>query len=482
MQTGAPPSASVDVAVVGGGIVGATLALALHQRLASPAARVLVIEPKPATPWQPIAEVASSLRTVALTPASQRFLQSLGVWQRIPKSAITCFDTLFVYGRSDMEQITFQATDRTDSESTDPTVLGYIIEERALLHTLHQCLEEASRSGGVVSTPDKPARMSDDHHALLRWSRAGLASLAWVPDSQWVQLTLREADAHREPVSVFASLVVAADGARSPVRDRTGLGWIGQSYHQRAIVAIVENHEPNRLAIQRFLPHGPVAVLPLGGHGQYSNIVWSTNTVEADWLELEATEAQFLDALHEALHGVHTGEGQDAASASTRTPRQASAHLHAAVPTFRRLIPSAIDQRDRWSFPLHFGSASTYDGKRVVLVGDAAHVIHPLAGQGVNLGIADARALARILQHAWKTGRDLGDPSLLAAYTRERLPMNTMMLLSLAALRRIFAFPSATRGLGEQLASTLRGLGMRTLETVSPWRAAVVRLATGEYN
>ncbi|KAF6004745.1 hypothetical protein F1559_000835 [Cyanidiococcus yangmingshanensis] len=456
MQTGAPPSASVDVAVVGGGIVGATLALALHQRLASPAARVLVIEPKPATPWQPIAEVASSLRTVALTPASQRFLQSLGVWQRIPKSAITCFDTLFVYGRSDMEQITFQATDRTDSESTDPTVLGYIVEERALLQTLHQCLEEASRSGGVVSTPDKPARMSDDHHALLRWSRAGLASLAWKQTQ------------HREPVSVFASLVVAADGARSPVRERTGLGWIGQSYHQRAIVAIVENHEPNRLAIQRFLPHGPVAVLPLG--------------VEADWLELEATEAQFLDALHEALHGVHAGEGQDAASASTRTPRQASAHLHAAVPTFRRLIPSAIDQRDRWSFPLHFGSASTYDGKRVVLVGDAAHVIHPLAGQGVNLGIADARALARILQHAWKTGRDLGDPSLLAAYTRERLPMNTMMLLSLAALRRIFAFPSATRGLGEQLASTLRGLGMRTLETVSPWRAAVVRLATGEYN
>jgi ubiquinone biosynthesis monooxygenase Coq6 len=272
-------------------------------------------------------------------------------------------------------------------------------------------------------------------------------------------------------------LIVAADGSRSPVRQEIGLGWIGQSYDQRAVVAVVENHQPNRMAIQRFLPNGPVAVLPMGGNGQYSNIVWSTNESEADWLESKATESQFLDALHTALHSAEPRQVQRMANKPALTTQR----LHAMVPTFRRLVPSAEDRRDRKSFPLHFGSATTYDANRTVLVGDAAHVVHPLAGQGVNLGIADAETLAGVLQHAWRTGRDVGDSSLLAAYTRQRLPVNTMMLLTLSTLRRLFALPSVTRGLGADLASSARGLGLRTLEVVSPLRAALVRIATGDY-
>jgi ubiquinone biosynthesis UbiH/UbiF/VisC/COQ6 family hydroxylase len=477
-ETGSP-TASADVAIVGAGVVGSTLALALHRHLIEPGARILLVDPRRAPAWQPINDTAAGLRTVAITPASQRFLASLGVWERLPQGAITAFPTLFAYGRSAQEKITFDAADCVGRLSTEPPALGYIVEETALLETLHRCLERVAgekEPTGNASGRDGTSSVSGS----ICWSRACFDTLTWPASHPWAQLHLSEAE--HPPSAVAASLVIAADGARSKVRHQTELTWIGRSYHQRAVVAIVENREPNLVAIQRFLPRGPLAILPMGQHGMYSNIVWSTNESEADWLETGASASQFLDATHAALHRVNVDGGQHAPYRRflSQNSYPIDRRSFPVVPSFQRLIPSRTDGRDRWSFPLHFGSATGYDANRVVLVGDAAHVVHPLAGQGVNLGLADAQTLARVLKQAWQTGRDIGDPSVLAVYTRERLPLNTAMLVTLSALRRVFAFPTRTRGLGSTLASSFRGLGMQFIERVAPLRSSVVRIATGE--
>lgn len=234
-----------------------------------------------------------------------------------------------------------------------------------------------------------------------------------------------------------ALLVVGADGARSRVRALTGIDAEQSSYGQSAVVAHLRPERPHGdVARQVFHPDGPLALLPLSD-GRVS-IVWSTRPDEAERLK-ESDEAAFGRAVTEASEAV---------------------------------LGSLELASSRAGFPLMRLHASSYVGPRVALVGDAAHVVHPLAGQGMNLGLLDAAALAEVMREGRRSGADVDDFLVLRRYERWRHAENLAAQSALGGFKQLFGVDSAA-------ARAVRGLGMRMFERAGPARRMAIRIALG---
>lgn len=200
---------------------------------------------------------------------------------------------------------------------------------------------------------------------------------------------------------------MGADGSKSHVRELAGIETTGWKYPQSAIICTVQHKEENRCAWQRFLPHGPIALLPVGDN--FSNIVWTMDPKEAT--ERKAmNDSDFIKVVNEALD---YGYGPRPQSDSTvaggilswlRVDARSSANEHFEVPPkILKLV------RERMVFPLSLMHANSYVAKRVVLIGDAAHTVHPLAGQGVNMGFGDASSLSKVIADGVAIGSDIGE-------------------------------------------------------------------------
>lgn len=237
---------------------------------------------------------------------------------------------------------------------------------------------------------------------------------------------------------ISASLAVAADGRESPLREEMGIGKIGWSYPQTGIVATVEHEKPhNGVAYEHFLPSGPFAILPLTGNR--SSLVWTERR----------TRAPGLLALDEA--GFHA-----------ELARRFGAHLG----TIRCAGP-------RWSYPLSFHLARDYVRPRFALAGDAAHGIHPIAGQGLNLGLKDVAALAEVLLDAGRLGQDIGALDVLKRYQRWRRFDSVLMGLTMDAMNRLFSNDILPL-------RHLRDLGMGVVDAIGPARRFFMRNAGGD--
>lgn len=244
---------------------------------------------------------------------------------------------------------------------------------------------------------------------------------------------LRLADGRR----LRSRLVVGADGAASPSRTMAGLEVRGHDYEQTAIVANLrcEQHH-GYTAWQRFLAEGPIALLPLAD-GRVS-IVWSTTPARAAQL-LACDDAGFRAAVTEAADGV---------------------------------LGAVLETGPRAKFPLRMRWAPVYTRGRFALAGDAAHAVHPLAGQGVNLGFLDAAALSEVVSEGLAAGRDPGDPALLRRYERWRKGDNLMAMAAFDGINRLFSNANPTLG-------TLRRAGFSLVHRLGPMRSAFVRRAMG---
>lgn len=233
-----------------------------------------------------------------------------------------------------------------------------------------------------------------------------------------------------------ADLLIGADGGDSTIRRELGFAVLDRAYGQHAVVTHVVSSQPHReTARQRFLPGGPLAFLPLAD-GRCS-IVWSLPSAEAERL-VAGSEAAFAAALEPASAGVLGA-------------------LEVAAPRAR--------------FPLRFLHAVRYCGPGVALVGDAAHLVHPLAGQGMNLGFLDASCLAEVVVAALERGEHPGDCHVLERYERRRKAANLSMQLALDGLERLF-------GLGDW-AAPLRALGLAAVAGVPPLKHLLMRRALG---
>ena len=378
---------SADVLIVGAGIAGLSLAIALSKS----DCHVVVIDgadrPKPVNVG--VALNDWDLRVSALTPTSIRFLESLGVWQRIPSERTAPYQAMCVWDADGTGRITFNA------EDVAAPCLGHIVENRQTVQALLECAEACS---GVE----------------LRWQSA-LESLSRTPDGWSIDCAGDQ--------RLSAQLVVAADGARSKVRQLTAQPTRDWDYHQSAIVGTVALSSPHQATCwQAFLSTGPLALLPLPDPSKVA-LVWSLDVQEHAGVAA-LSDTAFIEALNQALGP---------------------------------LAPHAEAVGTRVSFPLKQSHAIDYVDDALVLVADAAHSIHPLAGQGINLGLSDVRILAQELLAGCAGGLTVSSPVALKRYQRQRKSENLAMMAAMEGFKRGFGSPHPA-------AVILRNIGLNMVE------------------
>lgn len=385
----------VDIVIVGGGLVGGVLALAL----AGGGAEVAVIDR--ITPQTQTDDVFDG-RASAIALAPQRMLERIGLWQRLADHATPILDIRVADGDSRLFL-------HYDCVEIGAPALGYMLENRHI------------RSALFAAVADQP-----------RIKLLAPAELAGIETSgARARVTLANGGV------LSAPLVIGADGRHSGIRDLCGIGTVGWRYRQTGIVCTVTHETPHHnVAVEHFLLTGPFAILPLAGNR--SSLVWT--------------------------------EREDLAPALLALP-----HDRFMIELERRFgdFLGALSQDGPvWNYPLEMHLAKSAIGPRVALAGDAAHGMHPIAGQGFNLGLRDVAALAEVVIDAMRLGLDIGAPMVLERYAAWR-KLDTIVMLALTdSLNRLFSNDIAP-------VRALRDLGLAAVNATGPAKRFFMRHAMG---
>ncbi len=385
----------VDALVVGGGLVGGTLACALAEAGLSVAV-VEIGDPKEAL------AAGFDGRASAVALSSRRLLEGIGVWNKMESEAAPILDIRVSEGESRLFL-------HYDHREVGDEPLGHMVENRFIRRAILERMSELEAVRFLA-----PAR-------LTRLDRRPGTVEAALADGRRIR----------------APLVVAADGRFSGVREDAGIRVTRWSYDQSGIVCTVAHeHSHENIAHERFLPSGPFAILPLPENR--SSIVWTERKdLAAAMMKLD--DREFTDEL---------------------TAR------------FGDFLGGVEVVGPRWSYPLSLQYAHTSLSHRLVLVGDAAHAMHPIAGQGLNMGWRDVAALTEVLADARRLGLDLGALDVLERYERWRRFDNTLMLAMTDALNRLFSNDIAPLRLA-------RDTGLALVNRIPPLKKLFMRHAMG---
>ena len=377
-QTQTADMSHVDIAIMGSGMVGTALAAALSDSSLS----IAIIDAQDSERLQSRTLPADSVaafkpRVSALTLASKTLLSHVGAWQNIDPQQVMPYQKMSVWDQLGTAQINFDAAEVYRDD------LGFIVENQNIVSALHQSMAEQ-------------ANVSRFYGASLEKTSASNTK----PDCHILTLS--------DGKKIHCELLVAADGANSKVRQAMGMATREWDYQHHAIVATVKTKQGHEAtARQRFSESGPLALLPLQdkhASGKFSSIVWSVQPDRAKSL-MSLSDEQFKQSLEAE---------------------------------FESCLGKVEQVSKRFSYPLRQRHAKTYVDAGVVLVGDAAHTIHPLAGQGVNLGFKDVQALSNILLDASEKGVAINHQSLLNRYNRQRQGDNLMMMGVMEGFKRLF--------------------------------------------
>ncbi|TDV52629.1 2-octaprenyl-6-methoxyphenol hydroxylase /2-octaprenyl-3-methyl-6-methoxy-1,4-benzoquinol hydroxylase [Pseudomonas graminis] len=390
-----------DLLIVGAGMVGSALALALRDS----GLNILVVDGGPLTVKPFVADAPFEARVSALSIASQRILERLGVWEGIVARRVSPYSDMHVWDGSGTGKVHFSAS------SVHAEVLGHIVENRVVQDALVERLH-GSEIGLLAD-----ARLEQMRHSGDDWL-----------------LTLSDGRTLRAP------LVVAADGANSTVRRMTGTATREWDYLHHAIVTSVRTADSHRkTAWQRFTDDGPLAFLPLDREGEHwCSIVWSVTPEQSERL-MKLDDERFCRELENAFEGY---------------------------------LGKVISADSRVCVPLRQRHAKRYVAPGLALIGDAAHTIHPLAGQGVNLGFLDAAVLAEVLRGAVERGERLADERVLSRYERRRMPHNLALMAAMEGFERLFQADALPVRL-------LRNAGLKMVDHSAEAKALFVRQALG---
>lgn len=387
-----------DVIISGGGMVGAALACALSGH----GLRIAVVE---AMQREIREEAGYDERAIALAWGTRRIFDGLGLWDELADAA-TAIHSIHVSERGRPGMV------HMDRESENLPAIGYVVPARAI---------------GVVL--DAAVARAEDVDV---YCPATLTEVAYSDASVSVQL-VRDTN----KTELQASLLVAADGADSYLREQAGIDCRETDYRQTAIVTNVTPQLPhNHIAYERFTPEGPVALLPMSE--QRCGVVWTVATDQADAV-MALDDDAFLSQL-QARFGQRLGRLQ------------------------------RVGRRQAW--PLRLVSATASVARRLALVGNAIHTLHPVAGQGFNLGARDVAVLAEVLVEARRRGEDIGAPGVLARYGIWRQRDHRNVTLFTDGLARLFTLPLPALG-------AVRSAGMLALDLLPPAKRLLTRLTMG---
>ncbi|MDP1576348.1 MAG: UbiH/UbiF/VisC/COQ6 family ubiquinone biosynthesis hydroxylase, partial [Cypionkella sp.] len=368
-----------DIVIVGGGLNGPALALAL----AKSGFRVVVVDARVATAR---ADVGFDGRAYALAVASKRLLEVIGVWPRLegrvqPILQIKASDGVAGQGPAPF----FLTFDHAEMEEGP---MGFMAEDRLLYAAFLAAMAEVGIeliSGETVVSQEVTAQGAE---VILASGRV-----------------------------VRGSVLIGCDGRGSGVAARAGIGRTGWRYGQTALVTAIRHEKDHQgIAQQFFMPSGPLAILPLAG-GHLSSIVWSETEAQAAAIQALG-DADYLEALR---------------------------------PRFGDFLGEIALAGERFTYPLSLTLANSFVAPRVALVGDAAHGVHPIAGQGLNLGLRDVGALAQVLIEAQRRGEDIGAADVLERYQRWRRFDSTALALGMDGVNRLFSNDNPVLRLGRDL-------------------------------
>jgi len=386
-----------DAVVVGAGAVGCSFALGLAQQ----GREVLLVE---AATEIPVFDTGSpyDLRVFAISQASEQWFRYLDVWQSIAAKRVCAYTDMQVWDAGGEGEIHF------DCQDIDRSHLGHIIENSVIVNSLQSAAQQHIRIDFRLEERVLDVQFAEQPGEQSKLTLQGLGELS-------------------------TDLIVAADGARSQLRELAGISTSGQGYQQQGIVAVVKTQLPHQETCwQRFTATGPIAFLPLADGS--CSIVWSADQTRAD--ELLSLDGQaFAGELAKA---------------------------------FEYRLGDIQVLSKRAAFPLKHLHANEYVRPGLVLLGDAAHVIHPLAGQGVNLGLLDAATLLEELG----SGKALSSFAPLRRYERRRRHANQLTASGMTALHHLFKTSDA--GL-----KSLRNRGMSLAGDIAPLRRQLALRAAG---
>src|ERR1700761_4497886 len=391
-------SAQRSIVICGGAFAGLARAVALRQGLG---AEMPVIVADPALATRP----SRDPRATAIVAACRRLFETTGAWEKIAGTAQPILDMVVTDSKLEDATRPVFLTFAGDVEPGEP--FAHMVENRHLIDAL---VARAEAEGVDLRTT-----------AVTSYElRAG-----------GIDVTLADGSV------VEASLLVAADGARSKLRERAGIATHGWDYDQSGIVVTVGHERDHQgRAEEHFLPAGPFAILPLTG--KRSSLVWTERRAEAARITA-LSEEEFHGELEQRF-GLHLGEIK------------------------------ALDKPR--AFPLSYFVARSFVAERLALVGDAAHVIHPIAGQGLNLGLKDVAALAEVIVDAARLGIDPGQADVIERYQRWRRFDTMAMGFATNSLNFLFSNQST-------LLRTVRDIGLGLVDRAPPLKGMFIRQAAG---
>jgi 2-octaprenyl-6-methoxyphenol hydroxylase len=393
----------VDVLIGGAGFAGLALAIALRQSLGE-TFLVTVADPT-------LNKIKTDARASAIAAAARRLFETIGVWNSVAEGAQPILDMVITDSRlNDAIRPKFLSF---DGEIAPGEPFAHMIENGPLV----DALVIKARDEGVTLSPTAVSEFTSSPSA--------------EGETQSVEVRLADGS------TISTRLLVAADGARSRIREQAGIATFGWPYDQSAIVTNVTHERDHQgRAEEHFLPAGPFAILPL--KGRRSSLVWTETNKEAERI-MALPDAEFHQEL-ERRFGLHLGD------------------IEVVGP--------------RHAFPLGLMVARSFVSERLALVGDAAHMIHPIAGQGLNLGLRDVAALAETIVDAARLGLDIGSAAVLERYQRWRRFDTNVMGVTTDGLNRLFSNRSDVLRL-------LRDVGLGVVDRLPALKQMFIREAAG---
>ncbi|RUS19000.1 hypothetical protein BC937DRAFT_88084 [Endogone sp. FLAS-F59071] len=491
-----------DIVIIGGGIAGTALACALAHSPISRKRRVALIEAQDLSSvknWKP-EEAEYSNRVSSLTPASYRFFKEIGVWDKLRQDRVWdgITDARITFNTSLLQTYSSSlASLGATTITAGAPAIAWMVEnlnmQWAIMQRLDKLCEEGARCDVFANSKVESIERDAVTESGVQAEKNGLDLGEW-------------------PIVRLGDGRVGADGVNSPVRTFAGIDSLGWDYDRQGVVATlhVDPSCINGTAWQRFLPTGPIAMLPL--KQGYSTLVWSTTTHLAASLRalppaafVHLVNAAFRSSLPDLkylysqidpeTHQPFVDFGDEVAwregVATYGMDEQEAWEREQGLPP--KVV--GVQERSRAGFPLKMRNAERYVGERVVLVGrtdvvlvwvlynappkklivgfihnDAAHAMHPLAGQGLNQGLLDVQCLAGVLEDGFLNGGDIGNVHLLSNYSSNRYARNLAMLGAVDKLHRLF-------GTEFKPIVLARSLGLRAVDSVGPLKAEIMRYA-----